>query len=471
MLVVLSDLHFEEEASDIIPGDDVHPPVIFSRNLPALPYRRLVAHLASEAVRNGATQLDLVLAGDIFDIHRTALWFAEDEFAGARPYTDNAEVDTLLEGRIVQILEAIAAEETIAGVLAVLQKLTGGYYEDGGEERPFPVPVHLHYIPGNHDRLVNATPTTRRAARRLLGLPDSPAPFPYALPVERERVLVRHGHEYDPYNFSHDLSGWPDIPVHLPEEYYRRPTFGDFVTVDIASYLPHLFRQHHGDSAILRDEALRAVYLRLLEFDDLRPQSAMLHFLLSISETKLDAGMVWSLLEPVLRRLLENIHRHPFLREWLRRLNRPWHIDVVDFMRILLGVRIWRWGIPFWLARWLSRKALQRHAAMPDTERMAVRERGVRQGDYYFLLAGHTHTPRVNLLHADSLGERYYVDTGTWRNQVPASPDFTDFGRLKALTYIIIYGPDEDKGRPPQPDKRLSFDFWTGFTQRWRREI
>ena len=52
MLVVLSDLHFEEEASNHISGDGSHPPIEFKRNLPATPYRLLVQQWADEAVRN-----------------------------------------------------------------------------------------------------------------------------------------------------------------------------------------------------------------------------------------------------------------------------------------------------------------------------------------------------------------------------------------------------------------------------------
>ena len=67
MLVVISDLHFEEESSDVIPGIGNHPPVAFSRNLPGRAYRSFIAHLATEAARNGAKKLDLAFAGDIFD--------------------------------------------------------------------------------------------------------------------------------------------------------------------------------------------------------------------------------------------------------------------------------------------------------------------------------------------------------------------------------------------------------------------
>ena len=89
MLVVISDLHFEEEQSDNIPGNNNHPRIEFSRNLPGKAYRRFFAHLASEAVRNEAERLDLVLAGDLFDLHRTSLWFYQNP-ENLRPYVKNS---------------------------------------------------------------------------------------------------------------------------------------------------------------------------------------------------------------------------------------------------------------------------------------------------------------------------------------------------------------------------------------------
>ena len=103
MLVVLSDLHFEEEAANQILGDGSHPPLEFHRNLPVKPYQLLFVRLADEARRNNALRLDLVLAGDIFDLHRTGLWFAENP-AGARPYVRSSQVNAELEAQLLRII-------------------------------------------------------------------------------------------------------------------------------------------------------------------------------------------------------------------------------------------------------------------------------------------------------------------------------------------------------------------------------
>lgn len=466
MLAVISDLHFREEMSDHVAGNGRYPPIFCWRNLPATPYRRFIAVLAAEAVRNGARRLDVALAGDIFDMQRTSLWFGGEE--QIRPYVRAAAVDGVLESRLLEILEAISCEPNVEETLAAFRLLANGRYGDDGEH-DFPVPVRLHYIPGNHDRLANATPAIRRRVRTLLGLPGSGAPFPRVLALARERAVVRHGHEYDHYNFSVDQRQTAEIPLYLPEEQHDAPTFGDFITVDVACRLPFLFRHYHGNEALLATPLLRTVYRRLLEFDDLRPQSAMLHFLLHMPEEGLAPAEVWRAIEPVLRQLLEAIHDDAYLQQWLRQLSSRAVIDAFDVVRLLLQWRLWRYtrSIPLWLVERFAQAALRRHALAPATEHLAARESAIRSGDYLFLVAGHTHAPRVNLLSADLQGERYYIDTGTWRNQIPAAPDFTSFGRLKALTYAILYGPDEDMGRPPQAGKVASLDYWSGVTQRW----
>jgi hypothetical protein len=204
MLVVLSDLHFEEEAANHILGDGSQSPLDFHRNLPATPFRLLISQLATESKRNAAQRLDLVLAGDILDLHRTGLWFTENDTNG-RPYFSTTEVNPELEASVLRIIRGIAEERHVAEVLQVFRLFAAGKYIDSdNQEQQFPVPVELHYIPGNHDRLANSTPVIRQAVRKTLGLPEHGALFPNALSFEPEQALVRHGHEYDYTNFSFD---------------------------------------------------------------------------------------------------------------------------------------------------------------------------------------------------------------------------------------------------------------------------
>ena len=473
MLVVISDLHFEEESSHHIPGDGVHAPVTFSRNIPAKPHRLFIQRLASEAVRNGARQLDLVLAGDIFDVLRTGLWFGETNPTDAVGYVDSTAVSPELEQVILDIMQAIATTQPIDEVLAVYQMLANGRYLDTSKnEHDFPIPVTFHYVPGNHDRLINATPATRRAMRRYFGMPDSAAPFPYVLDFPEEQVFIRHGHEYDRANFSVDHRKTKEFPLQLPLEQYQAAPLGDFIAIEVASRLPLMFRQHHTDAKILADPILRRLYLRLLEFDDLRPTSAIFNYFMYQDSQEIDPEVAWEAIADVIFEWLDQFYKHPFLLYWLDRFDKKWRLDVIDIVQLVLAWRPWRWfnHIPLKIVQFAADQAL-RATAGDGAELFATRESTIRNGRHRFLIAGHTHTPKVELIAHDGGGERYYVDTGTWRNRVLATPGHKQFGRLKALSYIIVYGPSEDRGLLAATDSKIaSFDYWTGLTQGWTEE-
>ena len=99
-----------------------------------------------------------------------------------------------------------------------------------------------------------------------------------------------------------------------------------------------------------------------------------------------------------------------------------------------------------------------------------AKEEVIQQGAIRFLIAGHTHNPTTEMVACDDRGERYYIDTGTWRNRIAATYDYNAFGRLKSMSYVIVYGPNEDPGRDDGQSKVASFDFWSGVTQRWHED-
>ncbi len=360
-------------------------------------------------------------------------------------------------------------------VLEVFQLLASGKFIDSNnQEQLFPVPVELHFIPGNHDRLANATPAIRQAVRQVLGLHEHGALFPNVLSFESEQALVRHGHEYDYTNFSTDHRDTEKFPVHLPPEQYQNPTIGDFATVGIASRLPFMFRQYHGDDNILADQTLRTLYLRLLEFDDLRPITAIFNYFVYADGHLIDRKDAWQAIEPVIVWMLEELHDDPYLLAWLEKLDKRWCLDMIDAIQAVLAAKPWRWTnshIPLDLAEAISKKALASTGKRSGAEVYAARESTIRNGQNRFLVAGHTHRPQVSLIANDRQGDRYYVDTGTWRNRVPSTPDYRQFGQLKTLSYVMIYGPNEDRGAISDDRAKIaSFDFWSGLTQGWERD-
>ena len=147
---------------------------------------------------------------------------------------------------------------------------------------------------------------------------------------------------------------------------------------------------------------------------------------------------------------------------------------MIDAIQAVLAAKPWRWTnshIPLDLAEAIASKALAGTMKRPGAEVYASRENSIRNGRHRFLVAGHTHRPQVSLIANNRFGDQYYVDTGTWRNRVPATPDYRQFGQLKTLSYATIYGPNEDRGALSSDRVKIaSFDFWSGLTQGWERD-
>jgi hypothetical protein len=82
MLVVMSDTHFAESQSNQLGNKP------YNNNLPALVYKNYFQELAVIVRQHNIKSVDLVLAGDIFELTRTELWLTDE----LRPYIHNQDV-------------------------------------------------------------------------------------------------------------------------------------------------------------------------------------------------------------------------------------------------------------------------------------------------------------------------------------------------------------------------------------------
>jgi UDP-2,3-diacylglucosamine pyrophosphatase LpxH len=394
------------------------------------------------------------------------LWFADE----LRPYVSLSKVNEQLEQKTLRILEATAKEPRVKDALEVFQLLAKGRYRTtetaDSEERDFPVDhIEILYFPGNHDRLSNATPRIRKRVRELLGLSGC-AEFPHYFLGHDPAVLIRHGHEYDNNNFAIDLGKSESIPLDVSERGYSDANFGDYITIDVAVRLPYLFRRKYGDQAILDDPIMAKLYERLLQFDDVRPQSALFDYLLDDSAGDYSAEEAWEDLVPVVQDILDEIHNQKFFRYWLRKRAQPWAPVELEAARGLLKLGGWRNRASREAARKIAHFMMGGDMAPPEF--MAQREKLLQDKRVRLVIAGHTHHPQLCLIGSDPEADRFYINTGTWRNRIPSTPDERTFGRIKALTYVMLFSSAEDRRIG---NKTLgTFDYWTGYTQHFEDE-
>ena len=78
------------------------------------------------------------------------------------------------------------------------------------------------------------------------------------------------------------------------------------------------------------------------------------------------------------------------------------------------------------------------------------------------IVSGHTHNALVDLLKVENGVEKYYINSGTFRNVIISTPSMGNFGRLRSKARVLIFNQNE---RNPEYDRQTgwSFDFNTRF--------
>ncbi len=512
MIVVLSDLHFQDTRLEP-EGVRVDP------NVPADSLDRFFTGMArriEDDLRAGRKVRDVtfVLAGDVFELHRSERWFSRDPEQGnpegLRPYGVSTPLnlrvpeDRALDALVARILGGIVhrdggalAQKPAAGgtepAAGVLRALTPAMeaIRDAWREPDryrFPVPVRFHYLPGNHDRLVNLSPTAARAVRELLGIPAPRAEharagawrFPHRLVDPKHGVTVRHGHEYDAHNCEFFLGRPRSV---LTEDLYDRATIGDLITVDVACRLPRLFYDAYPDAADPAHEDGR-LYRRIREVDDLRPLGAIVDWLTTSVEdgargiaARRSGKKVWKdKISPLLASMVLELAKNPFLGDWMGRHDKK-GADRMEMLRSALSRPSLRAlgrltiGSASIIRMLLMAATADRDAgrlgpsALPDLERTLKVELSLdgevdRSDERFlsFLVSGHTHNPGVEPVKSIAADGRdiFAIDTGTWRQLIRRCRDGRSFAASRMATYAIFYADDEGPGH--------RFQVWTGVT-------
>jgi UDP-2,3-diacylglucosamine pyrophosphatase LpxH len=445
MIVVLSDLHLAESRSFKI-GDRS-----FDHNLPGSVYRAYFREISEFIREENIEVLDLVLAGDIFEMNRSTLWLQDN----LRPYVNLDEVTpgSALENRILEILDVIVSEQSVHETLETFKNLAA----------ILKIPVRTHFIPGNHDRLLNASGAIRKMTRQLLGIPLSSDPFDHQYlhySSGEASALIRHGHEYDAANFGMNLHLWPSIPTFIQPEYYDRPVLGDIVTLEVAAKLPYLFKQYYTERTIAAIPELMSVYQRLIDFDNVRPFQALPRFLFTtpgIAENE-----VWRFLAPVIDLALSDIAGNAELEDKFISLGGLSGLTATAIRRFF-KMHAWKRGFNYGTIRRLMDAVvgrLQISSPLPFAAKEACLLPGA--SNVTCIVSGHTHNPIVELLSSEDSQAKYYINSGTFRNVISATADQKGFGRLRSKARVVIFSKGETN---PEYGKETgwSFDFVSRF--------
>jgi len=464
MLAFISDLHFSDGTA--IAGNVA--PEAFELVLDEI---QELARQVAEA-RDRPTTVDLVLLGDIFDLLRTERWF-EDRCGGAvplaeRPWATPEALTTRANSRALVHARAMVDEivEQNADALAALR----------GETVPAPegVTVRRVYVPGNHDRLYLHDELLAARMRAALGAVDGDqlGEEGFALHhVERPDygAIVRHGHEWDPWNFP-GYRGREVFASFRPEEYLPTPV-GDAVTTEMTARLPYELAQRLLESRAFTPEEARRIHERMKRIDDVRPLFASFRWAYYAVEqlaSELDPTQERALraaLDDTLNALARAFRDLPFYQAWRAAHHEPWHLDEAKALDLVLcGMA--SFTAPLRTVARIVEEALLRWNPIDAAHRGARREDLARVGgeEMRFVVYGHTHLATQAALRGDAVTQDVYLNTGTYRPGVFRA-ERDGFIGWQRLGYVCIASADEAVFAPPVyglPARGPGFVAWTG---------
>lgn len=450
MVVVLSDLHFQDTATS---GPGHHA----DANVTPAAFEHLWRQVDVLAERAAARDpITVVLNGDIIELLRSERWLND----GSRPYNFAGPPDP-------------AALRTAASIGAsVLRENERGLRALRGRRD-----VRFVYVYGNHDRLLreDALAGVRARFAELLG---AEVQFVDSHGDERHRLLVQHGHELDwtccEYQHARAFEGRetrnPALRALAP--------LGDWVALEIGTRLPYLAWQML-DSDDARWDALppplrREIYTRLVHLDDLRPPSEVLRWLTrpgrldDLTDRASELAATARFLGDLMNELISSAM--PFIEPWLELHGRPL------FDRLALGA-VALLGSTRYTASTLPAVMEKIHAYLAGQDKpwaVLPRTDEWRQPAWVHFTSGHTHDPMaLPLRNAAPFapevrrdGAAWYVNTGTWRKTILRSPvDADAYGAVKQVAFAVFY--DAEETYRATGERSVTFDLWQGASQRF----
>jgi hypothetical protein len=437
MLVVLSDMHLADGSA----GEHNLAPQVYHDLLDEI----AAAHAKVRQVKPDS-RVEIIYAGNIFELRRTHFWFEQGEHKPWR-HLDMASGPALARPpqggesmqRAVQLFTRIMTHPNVAPIKGILGDRLADRF--GGTE-----PLR-GYIPGDADRLINMSPELRMRVIDFLGLDlgraqpwDENQRFPNAWYDPYHGVFIRHGHEWDVYSFEGDPN--------KPEDYDNIP-MSDLITTELFARMTYEAGLIQTGPGAPRDHVF-AFAKKLQQIDNVRPVSSLVRWLAFHFETDLEQQMLATCIE----RALENFKHQEYVKWWLSAAGHDkfWTpVDEADRIEWLLkGLEHLQIGNSK-----LALAVYDKFANYDPYDRFieqAAKEPVLNQADspIHYIVYGHTHEPaHVPLGMIGSGANRrmaHYINTGSVRPTHTVTRDGRDFFVSESLDVAIFYAPDERPG-------------------------
>jgi UDP-2,3-diacylglucosamine pyrophosphatase LpxH len=422
MQVFISDLHLTDGTS----GETINAAAlrVFAENLEAL-----MSSMDKKA-KGSATELQVVLLGDIFDVIRSAYWLDEME---VRPWSPRGDEQERVVLHIVQVI-LDKNRETIS-LLTRLSKLA--------DKRK--IPFRINYVIGNHDWLINRYPSCRDAVASALGMQTPAATFKEDIFDAAYGTYATHGDKYDSMNYmkSRDES-----------------SVGDAIVIELLNRFPVEAEEGLAGlvaSGQLAAEERKRIVDQLKELDNIRPLLDAPSWVLKVLD-----GTASQAARDVIIGAWKACADRFFLIPFIKSLDVPYWPDKMNLLQLLFKA-VAHGSIPM-LEEITGKLKKLFFLSGEDAHysKKANEERLLHSGQASFVVYGHTHNhvivPLDQVQTADGKAQdRIYFNTGTWRqtwNKAIFEPAGREFIGWKVLTYVSFYNDHENSD--------YSFEVWNG---------
>jgi UDP-2,3-diacylglucosamine pyrophosphatase LpxH len=359
-----------------------------------------------------ATELKIVLLGDIFDVIRSTKWLE----GSIRPWDDaddrqKAVVANIVKGIIDYNCQSIAW-------IRKLQKLSSKY--------------SLQYVIGNHDWLLNRYPDiAKTVAEELHAVPPSPL-FPTEIFEPNYHTIARHGDIYDPLNYMGDRN---------------KSSIGDAIVIELLNKFP--------TEVAKRLPGQQDVVDRLKEIDNVRPLLDVPSWVLMASSRESDP--VGRAITDAWQCCVDDF----FKIQFIKKMDIPFWPDIVGELQVALQ-------LSSHTSKWMLEKILAlKQRFFPDGLdggylARAWAESKICNGQAKYAVYGHTHDHLMIPMgqtpaQGGGIEDKIYFDTGTWRqtwNKTLCDTSRRQFVGWKVLTYIAFYNKNENDD--------YDFEVWNG---------
>ena len=456
MLAIISDLHLTDAST--------------ATNVDKSAFALLSSEIITSADVHRATELHLVLLGDIFDLVRTDYWhccYGDDP--ASRPWGGTADPQTgmntspQVEQDFIAILGRVLATDSSQALLAMIASLAAWCNSRA-------IPFNVTYVIGNHDRMLYNYPFLKQIIVQAMPVAANFTANNFSDKVNEPAygLLARHGWEWDLdcYGLSYynkKLSPGTKKVIFDPA-INNVIAYGEVVTTEVMAGLIFYARENLGLNVDPSRQNQQDIILlnQLRELNNLRPLDEVVNWFPWILEN----------FPPEKKDLVLNALQSALKNALNCRLAKDWPDDggVLSSMSTL---NAYYFGNIFQKAGLVLKviggkiAGVFSHAQEPLIKGAQSDFAEAARG-YYYVVYGHTHLSQQNCFTAHLQGNsELYVNTGTFLPVIEGTTDASgnstkSYSTSYAMTLAFFYKADEDMSGKNPGDTRPTMEYWDG---------